>query len=41
MSMIEAVRLGVACGSANALTEQAGFLDRTDVERFVAAIAVT
>jgi fructose-1-phosphate kinase PfkB-like protein len=37
---IEAARLGVACGTANALTLQAGFLNRDEVERLQQLVRV-
>jgi fructose-1-phosphate kinase PfkB-like protein len=32
-SMVEAIRLGIACGAANAMTVEPGFVRLTDVKR--------
>lgn len=40
-SPIEAARFGVACGTANALTPAAGFIERSQVQRVLEQVQVT
>jgi len=37
---IECARLGVACGSANALTSRAGFVTRADIDRLLPQVTI-